>query len=172
MIFNKDYHTLQHGIRMVAWNQMHGKDLHRLRKISRFEHFQWVAIWLLLKEMWGSRYHLTIEKKCHHEWKQDGSPTTICCTKCGMKKYDRGFGWEETPWQMNYFVKYAVGIWPLDVTVIHWKKNYVNYAIKNLVILIRYKNTCRVIINNNQNKILKETVKSNQMRHMHFPRYR
>jgi len=40
---------------------------------------------------------LTIEKKCHHEWRQDGSPTTICCTKCGMKKYDRGFGWEETP---------------------------------------------------------------------------
>ena len=34
------------------------------------------------------------------------------------------------------------------------------------MILIRYKNTCRVIINNNQNKILKETLKSNQMRHM------
>ena len=41
-----------------------------------------------------------------------------------------------------------------------------NYAIKNLMILIRYKNTCRVIINNNQNKILKETVKSNQRGNM------
>jgi len=38
---------------------------------------------------------MTENKQCHHEWKQDGSLTTICCTKCGMKKYDSGFGWKE-----------------------------------------------------------------------------
>jgi len=37
----------------------------------------------------------TENKQCHHEWKPDGSPAIICCTKCGIKKYDSGFGWKE-----------------------------------------------------------------------------
>jgi hypothetical protein len=38
---------------------------------------------------------MTENKQCHHEWKTDGSPAIICCIKCGMKKYDSGFGWKE-----------------------------------------------------------------------------
>ena len=37
----------------------------------------------------------TENKQCHHEWRPDGSPAIICCIKCGMKKYDSGFGWKE-----------------------------------------------------------------------------
>ena len=43
---------------------------------------------------WNNR-QMTNEKQCHYEWKTDGSPAIICYTKCGMKKYDSGFGWKE-----------------------------------------------------------------------------
>ena len=46
---------------------------------------------------------------------------------------------------MNCFVKYAADIWLLDAIVIRWKKNYVNYAIKNLMILIHYNNMSKVV---------------------------
>ena len=44
MTKNKECQIPPYGIRVVALNQVHGKNLHRLRKISRFEYFQWVAI--------------------------------------------------------------------------------------------------------------------------------
>ena len=52
----------------------------------------------------------------------------------------------DTIWQMNCFVKYVADIYLLDAIVIHRKKNYVDYAIKNSVILIHYKNMCEVVI--------------------------
>jgi len=48
-------------------------------------------------------------------------------------------------WQMNCFAKYVADIWLLDAIAIHWKKNYVDYVIKNLMILIHYNNMCKVV---------------------------
>ena len=46
---------------------------------------------------------------------------------------------------MNYFAKYVADIWLLDAIAIHWKMNYVDYVIKNLMILKHYKNMCKVV---------------------------
>lgn len=82
MIKNKECQILQYGIRVVTWNSMHGKDLHRLWNILQFRYFQGYAIWLLLKEMWDNRHSLTNELLC----KICGRYLSIGCQCDSLKK--------------------------------------------------------------------------------------